>query len=1022
MRIKQLHFKNINSLKGEHHIDFDKEPLIDAGIFAITGPTGAGKSTLLDVITLALFNKIPRFKKAISKGEMTNEGSVLTHFTKEAFAQISYESKGNTYVSRWEIAKNRNDKLKDYEMTLFDVDGVPMDLKRSEVPARNEQLIGLNYQQFIKSILLSQGAFSKFLKADKNERGQLLENLTGTGIYRTLGIRAFDKAKQSKNALETAKEGIQHIQVFTEEQRKEKQAQFKKGTAKLQESATALAALRAQEQRAKAQQELAKKFAQYQKDIAKWKQATEAFLPKQKQLEAHQKVQPFQSELVQYKQSQEEQKKLFAQLEQEKKAIQKEVENQETFLEDASKWLPEGSSKDANTIKAQIRALEQAVHAKDVTLANLKDKGKEQRNNVKQLLESSTIALDSNAKPSQALVEISSLKQEATAYFAKAGKVLQTAPAKLHEDLQAIKKEIQEHHKGISLLEGMKVQIERQEKVKKEGQTLTKEIQEKETERRYFSEKLEGENKLRILLEEKKGLLQKQKEDAIKIAKLSTFRAQLQEGEPCSLCGALEHPYAKGLPENKGSLESKIEENIKALKVKEKECKQLDAARIKAATTIENAKKQELVQAKELTDIENKLGQLHQELQEGIYTGVPLSEENIALYTEKAKSQQEKRQETLMQLEHYTQLLQVEVAFKALADTMQLFQDAHKERQTLSAENDIRSFCAKKIQRYEGIENNYTRLQESVKIKTEHHEKLGEVIAQTHTVLEKATNSLGFETIQVMEATLLHQNIANSIQEEGIQLDKTKHALEEGRKQDLAKEKALVTQEGEVTMESLPKVQEAILSVEKERELQTKAIGTLEAELTRDKKDQTLLAKQQSTILSLEKEYQKWANLKSVIGDAQGNVFANFAQGLTLQNLLAFANRRLENLSDRYLLDKPSKDGPLVIVDRFQGNTTRSVTTLSGGESFLVSLALALSLSDMASKNVALESLFIDEGFGTLDQDTLEMALNTLEKLQSEGQKRVGVISHVEALKERIQVQIQLQKNSQGYSSIRVQG
>ena len=160
--------------------------------------------------------------------------------------------------------------------------------------------------------------------------------------------------------------------------------------------------------------------------------------------------------------------------------------------------------------------------------------------------------------------------------------------------------------------------------------------------------------------------------------------------------------------------------------------------------------------------------------------------------------------------------------------------------------------------------------------------------------------------------------------------------------------------------------------------------------------------------------------MKKLIGDANGNNFANFAQGLTLQNLLVFANRRLKNLSDRYLLDKTSQEDTLNVIDQYQGNIRRAVSTLSGGESFLISLALALSLSDMASKTVSLDSLFIDEGFGTLDQETLEIAINTLEKLQSESQKTVGVISHVPALKERINVQIVLNKNPQGYSEIEI--
>jgi exonuclease SbcC len=187
MKIHQLKFKNINNLKGEHTISFDELPLSQAGIFAIVGPTGSGKSTILDVITLALFNRIPRFNtKSITTNEILKEGSVLTHFTTEASASIDYEIKGQKYKSTWSLDTNRNGKLKDYEMSFYNPDGSVADLKKSEVPSHNEKIIGLNYDQFIKSILLSQGEFSKFLKAGKNDRGKLLEKITGTSIYRKI--------------------------------------------------------------------------------------------------------------------------------------------------------------------------------------------------------------------------------------------------------------------------------------------------------------------------------------------------------------------------------------------------------------------------------------------------------------------------------------------------------------------------------------------------------------------------------------------------------------------------------------------------------------------------------------------------------------------------------------------------------------------------------------------------------------------------------------------------------------------
>ena len=164
----------------------------------------------------------------------------------------------------------------------------------------------------------------------------------------------------------------------------------------------------------------------------------------------------------------------------------------------------------------------------------------------------------------------------------------------------------------------------------------------------------------------------------------------------------------------------------------------------------------------------------------------------------------------------------------------------------------------------------------------------------------------------------------------------------------------------------------------------------------------------------------KWELLSKYIGDATGKNFSTFAQGLTLQKLVLLTNDQLQKLNDRYLLDMPQEeeDDDLIIIDTYLGEERRSVKTLSGGETFIVSLALALALSDLASKNVKIESLYIDEGFGSLDPEALDIAISTLEQLQVESNKTIGIISHVDSLKERIETQIQLEKNSSGFSKI----
>jgi len=186
--------------------------------------------------------------------------------------------------------------------------------------------------------------------------------------------------------------------------------------------------------------------------------------------------------------------------------------------------------------------------------------------------------------------------------------------------------------------------------------------------------------------------------------------------------------------------------------------------------------------------------------------------------------------------------------------------------------------------------------------------------------------------------------------------------------------------------------------------------------------DDNRRASQQSLFADIakqEQEHDLWQHLNSLIGASDGARYRRFAQGLTLDHLVHLANRQLQRLHGRYQLARRS-DGELEleVVDTWQGDTARDCKTLSGGESFLVSLALALALSDLVSHKTSIDSLFLDEGFGTLDGETLEVALDALDSLNATG-KTIGVISHVEALKERIPVQLKVHKGvGMGYSQL----
>jgi DNA repair protein SbcC/Rad50 len=231
MKILKLRFKNINSFYGEHDpLHFMIDPLAASGLFIISGPTGAGKSTLLDVITLALYNEVPRFGN-VSKSDIEKMGSIVNLRAVEepkadAYAEVEYEVKGKQYRSRWSIARNRNGNWNNYSMEIAELpSGNLLDVKKlQDFPKKNEEIIGLNYEQFVRSIILAQGSFAEFLKANKNDRSLLLEQITGSHIYRQLGQAAFLKDKEFGEQLKLKESEIKAVALLSEVQIAELQA------------------------------------------------------------------------------------------------------------------------------------------------------------------------------------------------------------------------------------------------------------------------------------------------------------------------------------------------------------------------------------------------------------------------------------------------------------------------------------------------------------------------------------------------------------------------------------------------------------------------------------------------------------------------------------------------------------------------------------------------------------------------------------------------------------------------------
>jgi len=219
-------------------------------------------------------------------------------------------------------------------------------------------------------------------------------------------------------------------------------------------------------------------------------------------------------------------------------------------------------------------------------------------------------------------------------------------------------------------------------------------------------------------------------------------------------------------------------------------------------------------------------------------------------------------------------------------------------------------------------------------------------------------------------------------------------------------------------------IDEVLKAVE---ELQTQldqSRSILELALDRLKQDDALReakAEQMLRLEQLESQAIPWRQLNELIGSADGAKFRMIAQRRTLDVLLGYSNQQLGQLSARYRLERLQESLNLVVIDCEMGEEVRSVHSLSGGESFLVSLSLALGLASLTSERVRVESLFIDEGFGSLDPDTLNVAMGALMQLESQGRK-VGVISHVQEMTDAIPVQIRVQKGRGGASRIVIPG
>lgn len=955
MKILAIRLKNLTSIEGTVEVDFMAEPLHSAGIFAISGPTGAGKSTLLDALCLALYDKAPRFATSVENVNLADVGdnqinqsdvrNLLRRGTSDGYAEVDFLGiDGRRYRSRWSVRRTRNKINGSLQPQTLEVKELDTEKEfqgtKKELLIQLVELVGLTYEQFTRTVLLAQNDFATFLKSKGAAKAELLEKLTGTGVYSRISQEVYARNKAAQEEVTLIQNRMNVIELMPEEEllalQKEKELSTEKraaGIKLLAEQNEQLNVVRS----LKIQEELWKKKQQEEQEEQAREKVLQGALASQEEGLVHFKAQweAIQPDLKKARQLDvqiQSQQSSYIQSQQILQAANRQVAEQEQKMRVAAEQL-QVSYSSLNRLLSHV-GIEEALQLEQVEEILRQEESK--------------------------LVAATSTNEERLLRLNSFGYPL------LAEEQVKLQKE-------LTRQQNIRQLTETQTKAKTEIERLEKEVA----------------NCLKQLTEQETALKVTQRlyENArMAVGKdVKALRRQLQEGEACPVCGSTAHPYHQE-QEVVDTLFRSIEQEYNV-----------------ASTNYQQMNNRSIALQRDLAHQKTVDGQIAEQLAALYKAGIEAgNEEQIQrrlaelaerileyrnLYAEWQRGDEETKK-----IRTHCEALRENVSLCRLA--MQKVSSA-KEQLVI-----LQNAASAELKRFEVIEKalNVLRQERSQLLKGKSADEAEAAVAkrekELNLALEKARK----------EVEAVHNRLS------GLQGEMKQIALAIGELQEQYKK----IESPELLPEIIKKQQEENLNIER-------ALSTMEACLLQQAKNKLTVEQIAKELAEKQTVAERWAKLNKLIGSADGAKFKVIAQSYTLNLLLLHANQHLSYLSKRYKLQQVPDTLALQVIDCDMCDEIRTVYSLSGGESFLISLALALGLSSLSSNNLKVESLFIDEGFGSLDAESLRTAMEALEQLQMQGRK-IGVISHVQEMSERISVQVQVHKKVNGKSVLTVVG